>query len=607
MARIQTIYSIKGIFTKLLKDADKSNFLIPTYQRGFKWTSEDENSQVNVLMDDLYTAFNNSSERYYLQFITLKNSNNVFEVIDGQQRLTTLTILFSLLFKFEEITNEDNFVVNKLIYQIRKNFIDKFIYHEISIITSAANWEDFAVNNSSHNNQDVFYIFQATKTIQEFLIKISNDTEIFDFYKYIVDRVQIIVNILDNEMNSEKIFVNVNKGIKLKDEDLVKGLLITKIPLDNRKENYRLTENEINEIRTTLGRQWDDISQWAIRKDITKFFRQHDTEKIAWIIKLTFPDIDSISSENPVFNCLFKKYQEGEKANNIFKKIYATKLILDDWYNMPEIHNLLGFLLHSRKFYNLSNIWGKLKVLETKNEIIQELKKIIKNEIPYNEDEHKLDELNYHDSKDELFNLFLILDVVKSLPIKEKNQSYYNFNMIDDEKWSIEHIFPQNPDELKNVTSFSKEDIIILKELLPSDISEDDLNIEDEFEKNEVLDLFKKIKISEEQCLINENEKYALEFLLANNANDLHKVGNLALLELGMNSSLSNNYFDEKRKNIVAKVSNGNFVPYHTYDVFSKLIIEKNTSLHIWSKEDISEHEKYIKIKMEELFNYLNS
>ena len=73
-----------------------------------------------------------------------------------------------------------------------------------------------------------------------------------------------------------------------------------------------------------------------------------------------------------------------------------------------------------------------------------------------------------------------------------------------------------------------------------------------------------------------------------------------------MNSSLSNDFFDKKRNIIVEKVSNGKFVPYHTYDVFSKLIIDNHTSLHVWSKNDIIEHEKYINTKMKELFNYLS-
>jgi len=206
-----------------------------------------------------------------------------------------------------------------------------------------------------------------------------------------------------------------------------------------------------------------------------------------------------------------------------------------------------------------------------------------------------------------LFNIFIILDLIKFLPINGRNQKSYDFGLINKENWSIEHIFPQNPDEFKNTNSFSKEDLSILKEILPDTISKDDLNIEYDDEKENIVDFFNKIKKAKEQCPINESEKLALKYLLANNTSELHKIGNLALLELGMNSSLSNNFFDKKRDIIVEKVSNGKFVPYHTYDVFSKLIIENHTSLHIWSKSDINEHEEYIKTKMQELFNYLIS
>jgi len=605
MARVKTIYSVKGIFTKLLNDAGKDSFLIPTYQRGYKWTSEDENSQVKVLMNDLFSAYDNSAERYYLQFITLKDTNNVFEVIDGQQRLTTLTILFSLFNLHNAISSEENFVNKKLIYQIRKNFIEEFIYKDINKIISADNWEVFSLNNPSRNNQDVYYIFHATKTINNFLHKIEENIKIDKFHEYISDKVQIIVNILDDEMNSEKVFVNVNKGVRLNDEDLAKGLLLTKIPLDNKNEQYRLTENEINEIRTTLGRQWDELSEWSIRNKVTTFFQPNE-KGIIWLIKLTFPQVNDLDIENPVFTFLFEKYQKGEKATNIFAEIYKTKQILNDWLNIPEVHNLLGFLIHSKNQHNFVNIWNKLKELITKKEVVTKLKELIKNEVPFNSEENKLNELNYHDSKNDLFNLFLILDIIKFLPINDRNQNIYDFGLITNENWSIEHIFPQNIDELKNTNSFSKEDLSILKEILPDEINIDDINIEDKDDKVNIVNLLKKIKKEQEYCSIDEYEKEALKYLLENNAKDLHRIGNLALLEFGMNSSLSNNFFDEKRKIIVEKVSKGKFVPYHTYDVFSKLIIDNQTSLHIWSKNDIVKHEEYITVKINELFNYLN-
>lgn len=603
MAKVKTIYSTKAIFTRLLRDAEKEDFLIPTYQRGYKWTSEGENSQIQTLLNDLYSAFQISIDRYYLQFITLKDNGTSFEVIDGQQRLTTLTILFSVFFHECEELDEDNFIKDKLVYQTRKNFIEEFIYNNVEHLISHNEWNDFIKNYPSHDNQDVFYIFHATKAISNFLKNIPRDENIA-FFNYIIDKVQLIVNILDIEMNSEKIFINVNKGVKLKDADLVKGLLITKIPLDNKIENYRLTENEINEIRSTLGKQWDEIVYWANRIDITSFYKQSSTYNIGWVIKLAFPYIDTTNSDIPIFATLSKEYQNGEKATNIFEKIYATKLILDDWFNIPEIHNLLGFLLHSKSGYSLSRIWNELKKLDNKKDVIGKLKELVRKEIPYDEKDAKLKELNFHDSKDALFNLFLALDVVKYLPISD-NEDFYNFKLISDGRWSIEHIFPQNPEDLKNIALFSEQDLQILKDLLPESI-DISLDVEDENERKKITDLLKKIKNSQGKCVILQEEREPLAYLLSNNANELHRIGNLSLIELGINSSLSNNYFDKKRKIIVQKISDGKFVPFHTYDVFSKLILDSQTNLHVWSKKDIEEHEEYITNKVKALFVYLN-
>ena len=82
----------------LLFSDKKSDFLIPDYQRPYAW----EEGQCQTLWDDIFTfAFpdNNSdkfdsNEEYFLgSIVTFENDNNKKEVIDGQQRLTTLMLL----------------------------------------------------------------------------------------------------------------------------------------------------------------------------------------------------------------------------------------------------------------------------------------------------------------------------------------------------------------------------------------------------------------------------------------------------------------------------------------------------------------------------------
>jgi len=79
---------------KIFGDAD-SYYQIPEYQRPYSW----EDEQIEQLWDDLYSAMESDDESYFLGPMILigPKKDDYFEVVDGQQRLTTLTILFCVL------------------------------------------------------------------------------------------------------------------------------------------------------------------------------------------------------------------------------------------------------------------------------------------------------------------------------------------------------------------------------------------------------------------------------------------------------------------------------------------------------------------------------
>ena len=77
---------------------DVEHYYIPSYQRGYRWTA----TQVKNLLDDLYEfmgrSFGNSNAFYCLQPLVLRKcEDGSYEVIDGQQRLTTISILLTFL------------------------------------------------------------------------------------------------------------------------------------------------------------------------------------------------------------------------------------------------------------------------------------------------------------------------------------------------------------------------------------------------------------------------------------------------------------------------------------------------------------------------------
>ena len=98
--------TIKNLFCN-----SDSLYMIPNYQRPYSWTDD----QVEKMWEDLWEAFQNekedenSSEDYFLGSIIVSKSKNsdFLEVIDGQQRLTTLTILISALkWNFPDLNSE---------------------------------------------------------------------------------------------------------------------------------------------------------------------------------------------------------------------------------------------------------------------------------------------------------------------------------------------------------------------------------------------------------------------------------------------------------------------------------------------------------------------
>lgn len=550
-------------------------------------------------MSDLLGAYKQENRKpYYLQFLTLKMKDSEWELIDGQQRLTTLTILFSVFSRLPEIGPEAEFTRDKLNYQVRQNFVQEYVCNNVQALLDADGWRSFIERHPEHDNQDVFFLFEAARAIHRFIENKVDAARRKDFYTFICDHVHLVVNRIEGDMKSEKVFINVNKGVRLLDEDLVKALIITMIPRDRQQGAYRMTDTEMSEIRTNIGRQWDEISRWAGRDDIRAFFRQRvGSSQLGWLIGLTF-SVPASAEETPLFDHIDILYrQKSRPAVELFSEIRKTMLTLNDWYLDAEMHNLLGYTLHATKSERLEIVWKELKACGTRAEMIKKLKTYSRKALPL-EPDGTLQELSYPGEREKLFSLFVMLDVAKVLPIGGKRSAAYDFGKIEGEDWSIEHVFPQNPRDL------GKPDLDLLKEVLPGDFNE--LAIEEE-EKKRCRKLFKKIQASDERCTLNEEEQEALEHILARNAGPLHRPGNLALLDKSLNSVLSNHAFDKKRNIVVEKVSGGRFVPYHTYDVFSKLVIDGHTSLHAWTLSDIVAHEVCINKRVGEIVTYLNN
>jgi len=88
--------------SKNLAEFFTKTYLVPAYQRNYSWTS----TEVTQLMDDLFEYFDDQRSPYYLLgdviVVDSDEADYVLELIDGQQRTTTLVLLFACIYKYLE-------------------------------------------------------------------------------------------------------------------------------------------------------------------------------------------------------------------------------------------------------------------------------------------------------------------------------------------------------------------------------------------------------------------------------------------------------------------------------------------------------------------------
>lgn len=547
---------------------------IPAYQRGYKWSS-DKGGAVSILLSDLWNNFQLFQQavkkEYYLQYITVKRTevqidsiaSHCLEVIDGQQRLTTLSIIISVI---AALSNNDNISVDRLHYAIRENFFSNHIYQEDDLLELVSKeWKDY--QNTPLDKQDIFYLYSATKACFDFFS--SRKVEINDFYEYLTYNVKLIVNSVESHVQSETVFKNLNSNkVPLTEVELIKGLLITKVGRGNAMKTPKHYKEVLAE-RAGLGRKWDEISRWANQPEIRSFYFNH-SDGMYQLLLLTAMLVETRENKlekriNDKDFPLFNFYNQYSDTQKLFKNLLQISATLKDWFHDNEKYNLLGFcrFVKGSNFNSLSFLKICLEY-KTKPLLAKFLNKT-KDEFITTSD---ISKLRYSEHVNEIHAILLSLNV-----FNDSLESRFNFHEFIDKKWSLEHIFPQSP-EGKNAI----------------------LNDE---QKQAVKNMLGNAMTPEIEAILNKVERDEVEklnyYTALQNLSDLNSIGNMCLLTRSDNSSNGCSFFKEKRANVLALLRNGSFVPAHTFDVFSKMIPNlESDDLGTWSADDIKKHTEYI-------------
>lgn len=215
-----------------LKDVEKYNFSIPTYQRPYVWGDE----QLKKIIDDFYKAFeNNRDENYYISTLITKDNGvrgTNSELIDGQQRFTTLWLIALTVSQLTKGSELEKFL--KKDDKIRLSFeIREEVYEYLSHLLNNNSEKKSKYVQNAASYPYLKNIAKALKSIEGFIKDAiaSNNKEFHEelkaFGNFIYTKVHFIKNTTPANTDLNKLFSTINNsGVQLEQTDIVKANLL---------------------------------------------------------------------------------------------------------------------------------------------------------------------------------------------------------------------------------------------------------------------------------------------------------------------------------------------------------------------------------------------
>lgn len=544
--------------------SDGRPFVVPYYQRGYKWSLQKNEKRgdlhLRLLLSDLKREFASSvrdgkiipNYEYYLQGITAKETADEIELVDGQQRTTSVFVLFSL-FKARNL-KLDIKLDGKLRYNVREagnrvlqGFVD-------------------GVCEGDETIQDVAALRKAWRMCDEELRDVK-DLDLFA--EFVLHHVKIIYIKLDSNQDETKVFSMMNQDkAEMSQTDLVKSNLLREASRQVYSDITQLQgqvdglEWQINQMRTKHAVQWDNWRKWWEDEDHWKFAQMIAfpsktvmEPRLIVLLKLyqRYCSDEKKINESALFeyfkNRIVADSYAGVRAIEVFDKLHLLQNVVQEWYDNHSIYNYMGLLFKGCK-------------LEKKEEkVIELISRYIDNKAKFADVLKK----EY---------ILAVLDgekketVLKTL-LEEKDVYHVLYTPV------ARHLLRMNvsrAEKQKQKFEFR-------------------LYIEDNFNRGEIDDKStRSLEHIKPQTYINPK----LSEAELNEVNALtNTIGNLVLIPKGLNSKLSNRSFNEKKEIVFTEVvdtgSRDQGLWLHTLSVFGKptdwLVSEINNNRVLFERE----------------------
>lgn len=554
--------SVKYIVSKYKK------FNVPSLQRTYRWGEK----EITLLLNDLYEFYNTNEDStndfYPLQPLILKKSNkndDTWNVLDGQQRLTTIKLIASYL------------------------EMDKDYCLDISYDTREKT-KDFLDNISNKKEEDVgtsmelYYIFHAYEVIKAWFQK-EKDTEKINAIRNVLfekERTRFVVQEMNSDDDEAKTFQNINQGrIPLSCSELIKALFLGHIfeshKIDNNcrfaysSDGYGLfipinpikEKQELTRIQNIIAKEWNDIETVLMHDEFYSFVcpeKEKSINRMDFLFKVACRNekFKKYNTDDP-FNAIYECIKDGNVNvvdnisccwNIVFKCFNRMQKLYFDF----DAYHLVGFcncehIGISEDFYKYCNDDEKMD--EFKTAIREKIKGKVLNGI-------KIDDLHYGESNDKIKEILLL----HNLQSYSDEKLRFPFNLYDGGKnYDIEHIHAtaeEKADKKSRIEWYIINNSAIekMKEKLKNSKDSKDSKsfyLFDSFEKSYKGNNFDIYNKDEE---FNKLREIMIKDNLDNEKEDLSKddgIKNLCLLDSTTNRSYKNSLFITKREMILKK------------------------------------------------------
>ena len=330
--------------------SSKFDYFIPQYQRPYSWTTQ----EAGILFDDLYDFYKSEDEKenYFLGSIVLIKKDDLpeSEVIDGQQRLTTLTILFSVIAhnmtdsdkrsKFERYINEEGQIFEEIKSKPRLKLREKDNDFFKEYIQGIKIDELIALKPEAQDTEAKSNVIKNAQTLQNKISESFSDDEVelFEFSKFLIQRCYLVVVSTPSQPSAFRIFSVMNsRGMNLLPTDIIKSDIIGKINVDDRDDYTEKWE----EIENSLGREDFNVLFGHIRmikmkskakKSLYEEFREHILKDIDHNTAIGFMDkvLEPYAEAfNTIKKSLYASTESADKVNHILK--WLNRIDNSDW------------------------------------------------------------------------------------------------------------------------------------------------------------------------------------------------------------------------------------------------------------------------------------